>query len=80
MTQLDFKEATEINEKSEPETDEQMYDRLKKDKSLVLSVNGLVIEMPQPNKKCSCGSKKVYKKCGCSNGDRLRTQEFIESM
>jgi len=36
-----------------------------------------LVKRPAQNKKCPCGSKLTYKKCGCSMNDKKRTDDFI---
>ena len=47
---------------------------------MILNEKGEVVEAPRSNKKCPCGSKKVYKKCVCLIKDIERKTEFINRM
>ena len=60
-------------------TDQEIYDKLKHNKHLILTVKLQVTQPPAPNKKCPCNSKKNYKKCGCAHADMARTKEFVEA-
>lgn len=45
---------------------------------MIVTEGGDIKEAPRANKKCPCGSKKVYKKCACYVKDVQRKREFIE--
>jgi len=53
--------------------------KLKNDRSLMLDSNGKIVNWPQPNRKCNCGSRKPYKRCKCSEEDRYRTNDFVDT-
>jgi len=60
-------------------SDEQKVEKLKSNRQYILNSKNCVVSIPAPNKRCSCGSKKTYKKCSCSNRDRTRTRDFLEN-
>lgn len=59
---------------------EDLLQSLRENKTLIIDkLLQQAVEPPNLNKKCPCGSKKVYKKCECFQLDRMRTNEFVES-
>ena len=73
------KQPQSTKESKPPLTDDQKLKQLNKD-DMILNEKGEVVEAPRSNKKCPCGSKKVYKKCVCLIKDIERKTEFINRM